>query len=652
MKKSLSVFIALTMVLGLFAGVGANNAKATITGTPSAIVQDFGVYANPVVNLNGYSAGFGLVNATAADVTSVVITLYHGTTTLATATATGLMATYPTATSLSAPFDVLGTFNYAADGNWSYSGWLAATSVIPTDAKVVVTFSDANVSTAVWGAPSGVTSIFTAAPTTLAATSVTASTATLNGKTNNAAILTSFWYGTPSHTFAATATPVLSAGWTATPNVGPIAATAVYSANLAGLTSGATYYYVAWAYDGTTWTPGATLSFITGTSFTNTPTTLAATGVTASTATLNGTTGTAVALTPTAFWYGTTSHGQFTSTDAVAFPDSTWHTTPISAAVAANTAFSANLAGLTSGATYYYVAWAYDGTTWTPGATLSFITGTSFTNTPTTLAATGVTASTATLNGTTGTAVALTPTAFWYGTTSHGQFTSTDAVAFPDSTWHTTPISAAVAANTAFSANLAGLTSGATYYYVAWAYDGTTWTPGATLSFITGTSATGTTAAKLATLKLLYKQIADVEKEIRQKVAADKRARVDLRAFATDLKTAAKYATHREVSHGVMLTEAESTKLASMQASIRSLQQELKTEERKAQGNDHKDKAAHKTVIDNIKAQIKAATAARTAYLKSVHTLARTQYSARLDTLIADAQMKLAFVQGLLFRLP
>jgi hypothetical protein len=538
MKKSLSVFIALTMVLGLFAGVGANNAKATITGTPSAIVQDFGVYANPVVNLNGYSAGFGLVNATAADVTSVVITLYHGTTTLATATATGLMATYPTATSLSAPFDVLGTFNYAADGNWSYSGWLAATSVIPTDAKVVVTFSDANVSTAVWGAPSGVTSIFTAAPTTLAATSVTASTATLNGKTNNAAILTSFWYGTPSHTFAATATPVLSAGWTATPNVGPIAATAVYSANLAGLTSGATYYYVAWAYDGTTWTPGATLSFITGTSFTNTPTTLAATGVTASTATLNGTTGTAVALTPTAFWYGTTSHGQFTSTDAVAFPDSTWHTTPISAAVAANTAFSANLTGLTPNTTYYYVAWAYDGTTWYPGATLSFI---------------------------------------------------------------------------------------------------------------TGTSATGTTAAKLATLKLLYKQIADVEKEIRQKVAADKRARVDLRAFATDLKTAAKYATHREVSHGVMLTEAESTKLAVMQASIRTLQQTLKTEQRKFKG---KATAAQKTVIDTIKAQIKAATVARTAYLKSVHTLARTQYSARLDTLIADAQMKLAFVQGLLFRLP
>jgi hypothetical protein len=368
-----------------------------------------------------------LVNATAADVTSVVITLYHGTTTLATATATGLMATYPTATSLSAPFDVLGTFNYAADGNWSYSGWLAATSVIPTDAKVVVTFSDANVSTAVWGAPSGVTSIFTAAPTPLAATSVTASTATLNGKTNNAAILTSFWYGTPSHTFAATATPVLSAGWTATPNVGPIAATAVYSANLAGLTSGATYYYVAWAYDGTTWYPGATLSFI------------------------------------------------------------------------------------------------------------------------------------------------------------------------------------------------------------------------------TGTSATGTTAAKLATLKLLYKQIADVEKEIRQKVAADKRARVDLRAFATDLKTAAKYATHREVSHGVMLTEAESTKLAVMQASIRTLQQTLKTEQRKFKG---KATAAQKTVIDTIKAQIKAATVARTAYLKSVHTLARTQYSARLDTLIADAQMKLAFVQGLLARLP
>jgi hypothetical protein len=544
MKKSISIFIALAMVLGLLAGVGANNAKATITGTPSAIVQDFGVYANPIMNLNGYSAGFGLVNATAADVTSVVITLYHGTTTLATATATGLMATYPTATSLSAPFDVLGTFNYAADGNWSYSGWLAATSVIPTDAKVVVTFSDAIVSTAVWGAPSGVTSIFTNTPTTLAATGVTASTATLNGKTNGAAVLTSFWYGTPSHTFAATATPVLPAGWTATPNVGPIAATTVYSANLAGLTSGATCYFVAWAYDGTTWTPGATLSFITGTSFTNTPTTLAATGVTASTATLNGKTNGAAVL--TSFWCGTPSQ-MFAATATPVLP-----------------------AG-----------------------------------------------------------------------------------------WITTPGVGPVAATTVYSANLAGLTSGATYYFVTWANVGGTWYPGATLSFIAGTSATGTTAAKLATLKSLYKQIADVEKKIRQKVAADKAAKIDLTAFAADLKTAAKYAAHREVSHGVMLTEAESTKLASMQASIRSLQQELKTEEckdkgndHKDKGNDHKDKAADKTVIDNIKAQIKAAIAARTAYLKSVHTLARTQYSARLDTLIADAQMKLAFVQGLLARLP
>jgi hypothetical protein len=148
---------------------------------------------------------------------------------------------------------------------------------------------------------------------------------------------------------------------------------------------------------------------------------------------------------------------------------------------------------------------------------------------------------------------------------------------------------------------------------------------------------------KLQTLKALYKSIAGEAKAIRDKVRAAKATGKDLTAFAADLKTAQKYATHREVAHGVMLTEAERTTLEAMQTTIRSLETTLKTQ-RKAK--------APQATLDAIRAQIKAAVTARTTYLKTIHTAALTQYSARLDTLIADANMKLAFLTNLLSRLP
>jgi hypothetical protein len=149
--------------------------------------------------------------------------------------------------------------------------------------------------------------------------------------------------------------------------------------------------------------------------------------------------------------------------------------------------------------------------------------------------------------------------------------------------------------------------------------------------------------AKLQALKALYKQIGDTAKAIRDKVKADKAAGKDLTAFTADLKTAQKYATHRAVSRRIMLTEAERATLEAMQTSIRTLEQQLKTQ-RKAK--------APQATLDALKAQIKATIAARTAYLKTIHTAALTQYSSRLDTLIVDANMKLAFLQGLLARLP
>lgn len=80
--------------------------------------QDFGVM--DISNVKGYTAGFGLTDATIADTASVVVKLYSGDTLLQTNTLTPkFIADYPTAAQFSGPFDVLGTFDYVADGYWN-----------------------------------------------------------------------------------------------------------------------------------------------------------------------------------------------------------------------------------------------------------------------------------------------------------------------------------------------------------------------------------------------------------------------------------------------------------------------------------------------------------------------------------------------------
>jgi hypothetical protein len=126
----------------------------------NVVAEDFGVM--DISDVIGYTVGFGLVNATAADVDLIVIELYKDTTVLGTLTSSGVQANYPTATSLSGPFDVLGSFDYGDDGNWTYSGWLGTDSDIPDKAEITVTFKNGLVWTATNTDLTGDTSIFTA----------------------------------------------------------------------------------------------------------------------------------------------------------------------------------------------------------------------------------------------------------------------------------------------------------------------------------------------------------------------------------------------------------------------------------------------------------------------------------------------------------
>ncbi len=85
------------------------------------MAEDFGVvsYDTGLGMLSGYTAGFGLVDATFANVQSVVVKLYGaGDQLLQTNTATAQVGIDITGSQISSPFDVSGTFDYSTDGYW------------------------------------------------------------------------------------------------------------------------------------------------------------------------------------------------------------------------------------------------------------------------------------------------------------------------------------------------------------------------------------------------------------------------------------------------------------------------------------------------------------------------------------------------------
>jgi hypothetical protein len=113
--------------------------------------EDFGVvdYETGLGTLAGYSAGFGLTDATFEDAQSVVVKLYAGDTLLQTNTATAKLGDEITGHQISSPFDVSGDFDYVADGFWTnvresqYGQSVPATKVVAT-----VTLANGNVVTA------------------------------------------------------------------------------------------------------------------------------------------------------------------------------------------------------------------------------------------------------------------------------------------------------------------------------------------------------------------------------------------------------------------------------------------------------------------------------------------------------------------------
>lgn len=116
-----------------------------------------------VMNLSGivgYNVGLELSDGKASDVASVEITLYQGEEVLASAVTNELLTQYPDAEGLSAPFDVLGNFDYAADKSWTYSGWNRSETDIPNKAEITVTFKNGIVKKVVNTNLTGDTSIF------------------------------------------------------------------------------------------------------------------------------------------------------------------------------------------------------------------------------------------------------------------------------------------------------------------------------------------------------------------------------------------------------------------------------------------------------------------------------------------------------------
>jgi hypothetical protein len=155
MKKILSILTIVgvsAMAMPFAAGA------VTLPGTLSA--EDFGVVNYDVGSglgtLKGYTAGFGLTDATFAGATSVIVKFYSGGTLLQTNTATAKFKTDITGTQFSSPFDIFGTFNYTADGYWTnHRETEYGQNLLPTKVRAFVVLANGKEVIAVNTKPTG-----------------------------------------------------------------------------------------------------------------------------------------------------------------------------------------------------------------------------------------------------------------------------------------------------------------------------------------------------------------------------------------------------------------------------------------------------------------------------------------------------------------
>jgi hypothetical protein len=248
--------------------------QSSLPGTLAA--QDFGVVnydsgGNGI--LKGYTAGFGLTDATFAGAQSVVVKLYAAGDVLL-QTNTAILPKFNadiTGVQVSSPFDVSGTFNYVTDGYWTnvketqYGQGVPAVKVVAT-----VTLANGKIVTATNTTMSGdPTTIYSTSAVTNPATLITTTSATING-TNGNTVATdeAFWYGTtaggPFVSAVGDASSQYPSGWVGiTATTKNLAANGTFSLPVSTLTPNTTYNFVAWSLVGGTWYPGSVLSFTT-----------------------------------------------------------------------------------------------------------------------------------------------------------------------------------------------------------------------------------------------------------------------------------------------------------------------------------------------------------------------------------------------------
>jgi phosphodiesterase/alkaline phosphatase D-like protein len=276
---------------------------------------------------------------------------------------------------------------------------------------------------------------FPPAVSTLAATSVGANAATLNGDVTPNGLSTDAWFewGTD---------PVLSSfGSTASQPVGSGTISQSVNATLTGLVTGVTYYYRAAAGNGSGTSKGNISNFIPGA--VPAVTTLAATSVGANAATLNGD------VTPN----GLSTDAWFEwGTDPVLSSFGSTASQPVGSGTVGQLATN-GLTGLSTGTKYFYRIAATNSSGTARGNVLSFTPGAI--PSVSTLSATSVGANAATLNGDVTPNGLSTETWFEWGTNA-------------DLSGHNTTASTSAGDGTSartFSAPLAGLSPGATYYF-------------------------------------------------------------------------------------------------------------------------------------------------------------------------------------------
>jgi hypothetical protein len=390
--------------------------------------------------------------------------------------------------------DTFGTRTPAAGGSALGSGISAVpysqavTGLLPGTTYYFCPLAVNSVATSFGGVLSFTT---TAAPVvvTSAASVIASTTATLNGSGNPNRDATTGWFryssvnpGTCDDTFGtrapATGGAALGTGSSAVP----------YAQAITGLSQGTQYFFCAIAQNGVATSFGAVSSFTT----TNapTPTTLAATGVTGTTATLNGSTN------PNGS--SATGYFRYSATDPGACNDVFGTRTPTTGGTAlgagtAPVAHTRALTGLLAGTTYYFCALGNNAAGTGFGAVLTFTTPGA--PTVTTNAPTAITTTSAQLEG------AASPN----GSAATGWFrySTVNPVTCNDTFGTRAPAAGGAALGAgnspvAYSQAITGLVSGTTYYACAIASNALGTRFGTPVSFTTSSAPVVTSQAATA----------------------------------------------------------------------------------------------------------------------------------------------------------